>query len=253
MRNNLLGGAASFASFLGIGKGTARRNTASRPRADDDDSDMRRSRSADQDETFKDDENGDPGNPDSVPDDGGDDAEGDPEEEPARGARRKKAKKAKRRASDQTDDDDANPSDDGADGPDDDDDNDDDPNGDQSDDQDDDDADDDDADAEMRGRGPAAAARRREQARCAAIFGCKAAGRNIEYAAHLAFNTRLGRREAIGLLKAAPAASSGGGLSRAMDRYAGARPGPDRVPASNSAKAIADSWDKVLTSTQGKR
>jgi len=67
---------------------------------------------------------------------------------------------------------------------------------------------DEDDEPEMRGNSPVARARRREQARCAAIFNCSAAGKNIALAANLAFKTRLPRSEAIAILRDTPAASS---------------------------------------------
>lgn len=57
---------------------------------------------------------------------------------------------------------------------------------------------------EMHGNSVAAAARRRERARCAAIMGCEAAAKNPSLAAGLAFQTRLRRREAIQFLESLP-------------------------------------------------
>lgn len=68
-------------------------------------------------------------------------------------------------------------------------------------------ADEDDSDDEMRGKGAAAAARRRERARCKAIFSCDAAGIRPDVAATLAFNTQMGRREAIAVLTSTAAGS----------------------------------------------
>lgn len=66
----------------------------------------------------------------------------------------------------------------------------------------------DDDEDEMRGKSAAANARRRERARCAAIFGSKAAGRNPVLAANLAFNTSMTRKEAIAVLEGSPAAAA---------------------------------------------
>lgn len=52
------------------------------------------------------------------------------------------------------------------------------------------------------------AARASERARCAAIFGSKAAGGRPDLAAHLAFNTSMSAREAIGMLGAFAAGSA---------------------------------------------
>ncbi|NID15389.1 hypothetical protein [Luteibacter yeojuensis] len=60
--------------------------------------------------------------------------------------------------------------------------------------------DDEDDEEEMRGNSAAAKSRRRERARCAAIFGCKAAGARPDVAATLAFSTTMSRREAIAVL-----------------------------------------------------
>ncbi|HEY9213856.1 MAG TPA: hypothetical protein VIQ29_13540 [Ancylobacter sp.] len=73
----------------------------------------------------------------------------------------------------------------------------------------------DDSDEEMRGNSTAAAARRRERARCAAIFGSAAAGKNPVLAANLAFNTSMTRTEALAVLDATPAPVSASNLSRA--------------------------------------
>lgn len=64
-----------------------------------------------------------------------------------------------------------------------------------------DDEDDDDDKDEMTGRSAAANARRRERARCAAIFEHPAAADNVALAASLAFETSMTRREAVAVLK----------------------------------------------------
>jgi hypothetical protein len=65
--------------------------------------------------------------------------------------------------------------------------------------------DDDDSDDEMRGKSANAKARRRERARCAAIFNCEAAGVRPDVAASLAFTTTMSRKEAISVLRSAAA------------------------------------------------
>lgn len=70
---------------------------------------------------------------------------------------------------------------------------------------------DEDDESEMRGDSEAAQARRRENARCAAIFASPAAAKNPALAASLAFDTRMTRKEAIAVLAnggVAPAAAS---------------------------------------------
>jgi hypothetical protein len=79
------------------------------------------------------------------------------------------------------------------------------------------DEDEDDEAAEASGTGPLASARRRERARCAAIFACQAAAKNPVLAANLAFNTSMPRAEAIALLQDSPAAST---TNRHEDRAA---------------------------------
>lgn len=78
-----------------------------------------------------------------------------------------------------------------------------------------------DDDDEMRGSSQAARARRREQARCAAIFASKGAARNPVLAANLAFKTRMTRAEAIATLEGtpAPAGHSGPRCSQSQHRH----------------------------------
>jgi hypothetical protein len=52
------------------------------------------------------------------------------------------------------------------------------------------------------------AARAKERARCAAIFGSKASGTRPDVAAHLAFNTSMSAKAAIGMLDAFAAGST---------------------------------------------
>jgi hypothetical protein len=81
----------------------------------------------------------------------------------------------------------------------------------------DDDGDDDSDREEMRGE--AASIRRRERARCAAIFSTQAAGRNPVLAANLAFGSDLTRSAAIRILRDSPAAHAG--ATHRPDRAAG--------------------------------
>ncbi|BET09427.1 hypothetical protein THI4931_04690 [Pandoraea sputorum] len=112
------------------------------------------------------------------------------------------------------------------------------------------DAEDDDADpdaeddeGEMRGKSSAARARRREQARCAAIMGSRAAARNPVLAANLAFKTRMTRAEAIDTLEATPAPASAAHSTRAarnpsLGGDGGAKP--------SRQQALAARWDENL-------
>ena len=100
----------------------------------------------------------------------------------------------------------------------------------------------DDDESEMRGDSSAASARRREQARCAAIFATRAAARNPVLAAQLAFKTRLPRDEAIAMLEATPACAA------PVTERAARNPnvGPGGSPEQNSRQAIAAAWDRAF-------
>ena len=105
---------------------------------------------------------------------------------------------------------------------------------------------------EMTGNDDVAQARVREQARCAAIMGCAAAQDRVDYAAHLAFNTRHTRQDAVALLVAAPAEAKGGVLGRAMAGHQHQRPGPDAPPAPVNKQAALDAgWDDVVKAASG--
>jgi len=109
----------------------------------------------------------------------------------------------------------------------------------------------DDEEEEMRGKSAAASARRRERARCAAIFGSKAAGRNPVLAANLAFNTSMTRKEALAVLESTPA-------SMATAEFAGGRaarnPGiGSGAPSANRAQQTASRWDAAFKKASGRR
>ncbi|TAL89279.1 MAG: hypothetical protein EPN62_08755 [Candidimonas sp.] len=91
----------------------------------------------------------------------------------------------------------------------------------------------------MHGKSSAADARRRERARCAAIFGCKAAGRNPVLAATLAFNTSMGRNEAISVLQNTTAAYSPSATRGQRNPSLGGG-GQDSLTSSQSAQSRMD-------------
>lgn len=109
--------------------------------------------------------------------------------------------------------------------------------------------DDDDEDEEMRGNSAVARGRRREQARCAAIFASKAAARNPVLAANLAFNTRMGRKEALAVLQNTPAAVVPGAGRQARNPNLGAGGEVHRNPAA----AASASWDRAFSKVTGRR
>ncbi|WP_174958030.1 hypothetical protein [Burkholderia aenigmatica] len=112
--------------------------------------------------------------------------------------------------------------------------------------------DEDDDEEEMRGKSAVARARRRERARCAAIMGSKAAGRNVELAANLAFNTSMTRKEALAILRASPAADSGSARSQARAER-NPRIGAGGEVHRNPPREAASGWDRAFSKITGKR
>ncbi|WP_435443728.1 hypothetical protein [Variovorax sp. GB4P3] len=103
----------------------------------------------------------------------------------------------------------------------------------------------DDKDEEMRGKSATAQARLREQARCAAIFGSKAAAGNPVLAANLAFKTRMGRAEALAVLEASPAAATAAPANAHRSaRNPGIAAGGASTP--SGPQAAASSWDRAF-------
>lgn len=111
-------------------------------------------------------------------------------------------------------------------------------------------ADDEDGDDEMSGNSAAAAARRRERARCAAIFGSKAAAKNPALAANLAFNTRMTRSEALVVLENSPAAAASDHSGRSARNPSLGGGGTAQV---SSGQAIATGWDAAFKATAPRR
>ena len=114
-------------------------------------------------------------------------------------------------------------------------------------------ADDDDPDAEddedeLHGKSAVASARRRERARCAAIFGSRYAARNPVLAASLAFNTSMTRDQALTVLRDTPAGASA--ASGRSDRNPRLGAGGDDSP--SRQVAIASRWDRAMSKVRGK-
>lgn len=104
---------------------------------------------------------------------------------------------------------------------------------------------DDDEKEEMSGKSAVAAARRRERARCKAIFSHPAAATNLALAASLAFDTTQTRKEALAVLKGQGAAAPAHGVRadrRARNPDLGS--GGDTAPTGQQAQA--SSWDRAL-------
>ncbi|TDG23224.1 hypothetical protein EYW47_14935 [Paraburkholderia silviterrae] len=92
----------------------------------------------------------------------------------------------------------------------------------------------------MRGNSAAARARRRERARCAAIFACKGAGRNTELAANLAFESTMTRSEAIAVLDKTRGSTGGAQVRRNPSLGSG------DAPRMSQEQAVAASWDAAF-------
>jgi hypothetical protein len=97
-----------------------------------------------------------------------------------------------------------------------------------------------DDDEEMHGKSAAAQARRRERARCAAIFATPQAAGNIALACSLAFETTQTRQEAIAVLKSQPA-NPGASAARSA-----ANPRLGAGGAVSGPAAVAASWDTAF-------
>jgi hypothetical protein len=104
---------------------------------------------------------------------------------------------------------------------------------------------------QARGKGAVARARLSERARCAAIMGHKAAGRNVALAASLAFNTSMSSQEAIAVLKATPGNSANADRPErsARNPQLGAGGEMHRNPQRESAAG----WDRAFNKASGKR
>lgn len=108
-----------------------------------------------------------------------------------------------------------------------------------------------DDDDEMRGKSAVARARRREQARCAAIMGSKAAARNVEMAANLAFKTRMTRQEALAVLRSAPSNAAAPQSQRRADRNPQLGAGGELQR--NPQREASAGWDRAFSKASGKR
>ena len=102
--------------------------------------------------------------------------------------------------------------------------------------------DDEDDSEELRGNSAIARARLREQARCAAIMGCRAAARNVPLAARLALTTRMSSAEAIGVLESTPAADDTSASRAARNP----RLGNGGEKSIDQRAAVDASWDRAF-------
>lgn len=101
---------------------------------------------------------------------------------------------------------------------------------------------DDDSDEEEMRRGPSSTicrARSRERTRIGAIMGHASAAKNLEFAAHIALNTNMGRQAACALLDRAPAGTAPAavgaapaGLAARMEQFRGIAAPPNAPNAS---------------------
>lgn len=105
-----------------------------------------------------------------------------------------------------------------------------------------------DDDEEMRGNSACAKARRRERARCAAIFASPAAANNPVLAANLAFQTSMSRKEALAVLESTPGARGTNPTRSAGNPNIGGQ-----APAPSKQQAIASRWDDAFARVPGHR
>ncbi len=89
-------------------------------------------------------------------------------------------------------------------------------------------------------------ARLRERARCAAIFAHKGADQKLDMAAHLAFNSNMGRDAACAMLDRTPAQASASGLKNSMEPHSGRTPGPNAGTEVSTQAAIDARWDAAM-------
>jgi len=118
------------------------------------------------------------------------------------------------------------------------------------------DPEDEDPDEEMRGSSAAAQARRRERARCEAIFASPHAAGRADVAAQLAFRTTMPRAAAIESLAALARADGGGGRRRrpGLDERMEGADNPHLTPGGgekSGAAQVASSWDAALKRAAG--